>query len=190
MKNKLFIKLLFLLFLGVIFASCQKEYYDTKDYGESILDNNAKNDSVNLYNTVYDTTIVGTDTTITSKKVFYKRAALHVLADGLQYAVYYDNSYGISSRADIANYAKINYTAMYINGTVFETGTNSVKLYSGLPSGLQEAIRKMNIGEKWRVWVPYGLGYGTSGETNSDGSYKVDPYSALIYDIELLATSY
>jgi FKBP-type peptidyl-prolyl cis-trans isomerase len=186
MKNKFFVKLLLLALLATTFWSCQKEYYDTKNAGEDYLADNAKKDSVDLFNTVYDTASTGA---ITSRQVFYKRAALHVLSDGLQYAVYYDNPYGVYSRPQTATYATLNYKGSFINGTVFESGTGTLLTYSNLISGLQEAIRKMNTGAKWRVWIPYSLGYGSSGSTNTDGSYKVDPYSALVYDIELLATS-
>lgn len=189
MKNKSVIKLLFLTLVVITLSSCEKEYTDTKDYGEKVLAANAKNDSVNLYNTEYDTTIVGTDTTITSKKVFYKRAALHVLSNGIQYAVYYDNSYGQYPQTETITYVKMNYTASYINGTSFLSGTNTIFTYSNLVTGLQDAVRRMKTGSKWRIWLPYSLAYGSSGSKNSDGSYLVDPYSALIYDVELLVAT-
>ena len=130
MRNRFFIKLLFLTLLATTFLSCEKEYYDTKKAGESALADNAKKDSVDLYNIKYDTTIVGTDTTVTSKKVFYKKAALHVLSDGLQYAVYYENSYGEYSRPVTTTYVKLNYRGEFINGTVFSKGTNTIFTYS------------------------------------------------------------
>lgn len=189
MKNNPFVRLLLLSLLVVSFCSCEKEYYDTKDAGESYLENNAKKDSVDLtYDSTY-TVISGTDTT-TESITITKRAALHVLSDGVQYAVYYNNPYGVPSRTDVVNYVKLNYTGYFINNESFESGTGSIKTYSSLITGLQEAISKMKTGEKWRVWIPYSLAYGSSGTTNTDGSYKVDPYSALIYDIELLASTY
>ena len=173
--------------MATTFWSCEKEYYDTKNAGEDYLADNAKKDSVDLFNTVYDTASNGV---VTPRQVFYKRAALHVLPDGLQYAVYYDNPYGVYSRPETTTGVTLNYTGKFINGTTFVSATNAYIIYSSLNSGLQEAISKMNIGVKWRVWVPYSLGYGSSGSTNTDGSYLVDPYSALIYDVELLAATH
>lgn len=44
----------------------------------------------------------------------------------------------------------------------------------------------MRIGSKWRVFIPQAFGYGSSGSQKTDGSYLVDPYSTIIYDIELI----
>jgi FKBP-type peptidyl-prolyl cis-trans isomerase FklB len=184
MKNKFFIKLLFLALLTTTFWGCEKEYYDTKNAGENALAINAKKDSVDL---TYDSTYTNGTDTLT--KTISKRAALHVLSDGLQYAFYYGNSYGDYSRPETTTYVKLNYTGKFINGTSFVTGTNTILTYSNLISGLQEIIRKMNTGSKCRVWIPYSLGYGSSGSTNTDGSYLVDPYSALVYDVELLVAT-
>ncbi len=51
-------------------------------------------------------------------------------------------------------------------------------LVSGLVEGFTTAVMRMHIGDMWRVYIPQQLGYG------STGSY-VQPYSTLIYDIQL-----
>ena len=56
-----------------------------------------------------------------------------------------------------------------------------------MPAGMQEAVRKMRIGSKWRIWVPAELAYGSDGLTDSVGAYLIDPNTVLIYDIEILA---
>ena len=46
----------------------------------------------------------------------------------------------------------------------------------------------MRIGSKWRVFIPQAFGYGSDGKKKSDGKgYVVDPYSTIIYDIELIS---
>lgn len=50
-----------------------------------------------------------------------------------------------------------------------------------LPQGVEEAILKMQVGGKYRVIVPYYLGYGAEGIENI-----VPPYAHLVYSIELI----
>ena len=54
--------------------------------------------------------------------------------------------------------------------------------------GLSFAIQNMVVGDKWEIWVPYYLGFGTGGLTDSTGStIVVKGYSTLVYEIELVA---
>ena len=39
----------------------------------------------------------------------------------------------------------------------------------------------MNEGSKWRLFIPYNLGYGAHGAGNS-----IPPYATLIFDVELI----
>ena len=50
---------------------------------------------------------------------------------------------------------------------------------SSLIEGAASAIMNMHCGDYWMVYIPYGIGYGTSGRTSIPG------YSALIYEINL-----
>ncbi len=50
-----------------------------------------------------------------------------------------------------------------------------------LPQGVEEAILKMQIGGKYRVIVPYYLGFGAEGIESI-----VPPYAHLVYSIELI----
>lgn len=47
--------------------------------------------------------------------------------------------------------------------------------------GLTTALMQMHIGDRWLVYVPYQLGYGSTGGTS------VPAYSMLVYDIKLVA---
>ena len=46
-----------------------------------------------------------------------------------------------------------------------------------------EAVPLMRTGAKWRLYVPPDLGYGARG---SRGTPRIEPYSLLIFDVELL----
>lgn len=53
-------------------------------------------------------------------------------------------------------------------------------LVSGLIDGFTTALMNMHIGDRWVVYMPYDLGYGSSASS-------VPAYSTLIYDITLAA---
>ena len=44
----------------------------------------------------------------------------------------------------------------------------------------------MTDGEKWRLYVPYELGYGADGLKLANGNFAIPPYSTLVFDLELL----
>ncbi len=171
MKN--FLKIFSIITFSLLLFSCEEKYEDTKDAGKTYLSIHAKKNTETLkYIKKNDD---GSETEITVD------APIKILHDGLQYAFYYENSYGEFPRTDIITYVVLNYKGYFINNIdSFDEGTNKVMLYSNLIYGLQEVIGKMRIGSKCRVWIPQELAYGEDGSTN------IDPYSALIFDIELI----
>ena len=83
-------------------------------------------------------------------------------------------------------------TASYPQGTVFDKSyasstfnplTDVPTLFSvnQLVTGFSTAVMNMVVGDKWRVFIPYQLGYGTQGST--DGG--IPGYSTLVIDIQL-----
>ena len=48
-------------------------------------------------------------------------------------------------------------------------------------AGWTEALQLMPVGSKWRLYIPHNLAYGERGAGAS-----IAPYSALIFDVELL----
>ena len=70
-----------------------------------------------------------------------------------------------------------NYTGDYNPATV-----KPVTFYvGGLVDGFTTALQYMHIGDRWRVYIPYQLGYGSA----DNGS--IPAYSTLVFDVELLA---
>ena len=89
----------------------------------------------------------------------------------------------------------------YSQGKVFQQAyvgsddhstANAAKLAVGSAvPGLQTALQNMPIGAKWRVYVPYQLGFGSalgSGTVAgaSSTTIQVPSYSTLIYTVELV----
>ncbi len=52
---------------------------------------------------------------------------------------------------------------------------------SGVIDGFSTALQHMHIGDRWKVYIPYQLGY----DNNASG--KVPAYSTLVYDLALAA---
>ena len=46
--------------------------------------------------------------------------------------------------------------------------------------GWQEALRRMHVGDRWMIYIPYTLGYGTRT------SGPIPGYSTLLFEVELL----
>ena len=78
----------------------------------------------------------------------------------------------------------------YIDGYVFDESyegeynpatAKPITMYVGSNvDGFTTALQHMHIGDRWRVYIPYQLGYGVSG------SGVIPGYSTLIFDIELI----
>lgn len=179
MRNKYLIVVLFSLVLSLA-TSCSTEYYDTKNAGDDFLTANKNKGTI----TLYKDSVVGTDTLKAPIK-----ATINELPSGIQYAVYWTNSFGyLPQFDDISNITvSVKYKVYFINGTVFKSESTETLAMSSALSFWSIIIPKMKIGSKWRVWVPYNYAYGSDGNKKTDGTYDVDPYSALIYDVELLS---
>ena len=112
-----------------------------------------------------------------------QREGVIVTATGLQYEVI---EQGGGNKPSITDKVEIHYTGFFINGNVFDS---SVERNETLSIGVNEVIRGwkevlqlMPVGSKWKVYVPYQLGYGELGTQNG----PIGPYSILIFEIELL----
>lgn len=51
--------------------------------------------------------------------------------------------------------------------------------------GLATALQNMHIGDRWKVYIPYTLGYGKVNATSNQG-VTIPGYSTIVYDIELV----
>ena len=62
--------------------------------------------------------------------------------------------------------------------------------FKSTSSGFATALQYMHPGDRWEIWIPQALGYGSAGSASrqqSDGTYstEIKPYTTLIYEIEV-----
>lgn len=104
------------------------------------------------------------------------------LPSGLQYLVLTDST---GTKPSAASSVKCHYHGTLIDGTVFDSsvqrGTPATFGVSQVIKGWVEALQLMSVGSKWRLFIPYDLAYGEQG-----AGQHIAPYSALIFDVELL----
>lgn len=106
------------------------------------------------------------------------------LPSGLQYKVLSHGREGPSPTS--FDSVIINYKASFLDGTVFESTyekgePKKIPIGQMIP-GWAEALKMMQVGDKWEIYVPSYLAYGESGYPPVIG-----PNSLLIFEIELLS---
>src|SRR5262249_20279736 len=87
------------------------------------------------------------------------------------------------------------YTGKFLNGAIFDSNAKSKKPYT-FQVGNHEAIAgwdiaflKLHKGDKATLIIPSRLAYGADGFKKPHSSdYIVPPFSALIFDVEVLNT--
>jgi FKBP-type peptidyl-prolyl cis-trans isomerase FklB len=103
------------------------------------------------------------------------------LPDGLQYQVIQEGTGPMPTATDTV---VTSYRGTLIDGTEFDNsekhGGTATFPVTGVIPGWTEALQKMKVGSKWRLFVPSNLAYGPRG-----AGEQIGPNSTLIFDIEL-----
>lgn len=111
-----------------------------------------------------------------------KRPEVKVTASGLQYEVL-DGTIGQKPKA--TDTVRVHYEGTLPDGTVFDSSYKRGEPISfplnGVIAGWTEGLQLMSVGSKYKLFIPYHLGYGERGAGAS-----IPPYSALIFTVELL----
>ena len=111
-----------------------------------------------------------------------KREGVVSLDNGMQYEVI---KMGDGAKPTVTDKVYTHYHGMLIDGTVFDSSVDRGQPIefplNRVIRGWTEILQLMPVGSKWRVYIPYDLAYGAQGAGGVIG-----PYSALIFDIELL----
>ncbi|MEX2175022.1 MAG: FKBP-type peptidyl-prolyl cis-trans isomerase [Pirellulaceae bacterium] len=102
---------------------------------------------------------------------------------GLQYQVLATGKGSSPKETDIV---RVHYHGTLLDGKVFDSSVER-KEPSEFPvnrviPAWTEALQKMKVGDKWRLFVPSELAYGESGFPDS----PIGPNAMLIFDVELL----
>ncbi|MBR1917227.1 MAG: FKBP-type peptidyl-prolyl cis-trans isomerase [Bacteroidaceae bacterium] len=112
-----------------------------------------------------------------------KKEGVTVLASGLQYKIL---TQGNGRKPKATDSVKCHYEGRLIDGTVFDSsyrrGTPAVFGLNQVIAGWTEGVQLMAEGSKYRFFIPYNLAYGANGAGDS-----IPPYSALIFDVELIS---
>ena len=111
-----------------------------------------------------------------------KREGIKVTESGLQYEVLTEGNGATPAASDKV---EVHYTGKLIDGTVFdssvERGVPAMFGVTQVIPGWVEALQLMKEGDKWRLYIPSDLAYGSQGAGGIIG-----PNSTLIFDVELL----
>ena len=111
-----------------------------------------------------------------------KRPEVKTTPSGLQYEVI-EATLGQKPKA--TDTVRVHYEGTLIDGTVFDSsykrGESITFPLNGVIAGWTEGLQLMSIGSKYKLFIPYQLGYGAAGAGGS-----IPPYAALIFTVELL----
>jgi FKBP-type peptidyl-prolyl cis-trans isomerase FklB len=111
-----------------------------------------------------------------------KRDDVIVTESGLQYEVITE---GDGEKPNAGSTVRTHYRGSLINGSEFDSSYSRNQPtefpVNGVIAGWTEALQLMNVGSKWKLYIPYQLAYGEQGAGGAIG-----PYQALIFEIELL----
>ncbi len=112
-----------------------------------------------------------------------KRQGITVTPSGLQYEIL---KKGDGPKPTASDKVKVHYHGTLIDGTVFdssvERGEPAEFGVTQVIQGWVEALQLMPVGSKWKLYIPQELAYGgrAAGE-------KIKPFSALVFEVELIA---
>ena len=111
------------------------------------------------------------------------REGVVTTASGLQYQVLRE---GTGAKPQATDRVSVHYIGSFLNGEEFDNsytgGDPVIFMVSGVIPGWVEALQLMKVGAKWKLWLPYQLGYGEYG-----AGAKIGPKATLVFEVELLS---
>ena len=103
------------------------------------------------------------------------------LENGVQYSVLVSGDGTDNPR--LTDRVKVHHKGTFIDGTVFVNtsgGPPATFSVGGLPRGYAAALIQMKVGDKWMVYIPGDLAFGT------EGTEMIGPNQTVIYELELV----
>ena len=113
-----------------------------------------------------------------------ERSEVQTTESGLQYEVMVAAEGDSPKSTDTVT---VHYHGTLIDGTVFDSSVErdspaSFGVHQVIP-GWTEALQLMNVGSKYRLYIPQELAYGA----NPHPGGPIKPFEALIFDVELIS---
>ena len=107
------------------------------------------------------------------------REGVVTLPSGLQYKMEVEGNGAIATAVDTVS---VIYRGTFPNGRTFDSSRGKEVAFpvGGVVPGFAEALQILPEGSKCKVYIPWNLGYGKSGNRG------IPPYSVLIFDIEVM----
>jgi peptidylprolyl isomerase/FKBP-type peptidyl-prolyl cis-trans isomerase FklB len=89
---------------------------------------------------------------------------------------------------------KVYYTGALINDYIFGRAEHPDQFpvefaVKNVVDGWKTALQQMHEGDRWEIWIPQQLGYGTYAQSNSAGVVSIPAYSTLIFEVEVVKVS-
>jgi FKBP-type peptidyl-prolyl cis-trans isomerase FklB len=111
-----------------------------------------------------------------------KKSGVKVTPSGLQYEVIKE---GTGPKPTAENTVKVHYHGTTIDGEVFDSsvdrGEPATFPLNGVIKGWTEGLQLMNVGSKYKFYIPSELAYGAR-----QAGQKIGPNSTLVFEVELL----
>lgn len=111
-----------------------------------------------------------------------RRASVVTTASGLQYEVL---ASGTGAMPTANDFVTTHYHGTFIDGSVFDSSVQRGEPIEfpvgGVIKGWTEALQLMRVGDKWKLYIPSDLAYGSHGSAPTIG-----PDETLIFEVELL----
>jgi FKBP-type peptidyl-prolyl cis-trans isomerase FklB len=111
------------------------------------------------------------------------KPGVETLPDGLQFSILKP---GTGATPGVNDTVTVNYRGTLLDGTEFDSsykrGQPATFPVQGVIHGWTEALQKMSVGSKWKLFIPAELAYGENGQRG------IPPNSVLIFEVELLDT--
>lgn len=112
-----------------------------------------------------------------------KRDGVVTTASGLQYEVL---AQGIGASPKATDEVTVHYHGTLTDGRVFDSsvdrGQPATFPVNGVIPGWIEALQLMNVGSKYKLYIPSDLAYGERG-----AGQMIGPNSTLIFEVELIS---
>lgn len=107
------------------------------------------------------------------------REGVVTLPSGLQYKLDVEGKGALATATDTVS---VIYRGTFPNGRTFDSSRGKEVAFpvGGVVPGFAEALQVLPEGSKGKIYIPWQLGYGKSGNRS------IPPYSVLIFDIEVM----